>query len=104
MFAMIKIDFVGNDDFHFQGFKIGQTSSVQATLDVIRENLEQAFEDEDGIIEIYHSDNDQTPFESLEEVMDTLSVEEITEAEFNTLKKFIGEEYGKTTSFMEFAD
>lgn len=103
MFAMINIDFVGNDDFHFQGFKIGLTKSVQATLDLIRNNLEQAFEDEDGILDIYHSDNDHTPFESVDEVMDNIEVQEITEAEYNTLKKFVGTDYGKTTSFMEFA-
>lgn len=103
MYAMIKIDFVGNDDFHFQGFKIGMTKSIQATIELIRDNLEQEFEDDGGILEIYHSDNDQTPFESVDEVMQTLEINEISEVEYQTLKKFIGTDYGKTTSFMEFA-
>lgn len=59
------------------------------------------FEDS-GYAEIYHSDNDQTTFESAEELFATVKLKKITQEEFEVVSRLAGQSYGNTTEFMEY--
>lgn len=98
MYVIVKINFLGNDDFDFQGYVIGQALSVEDIEDKIKKNLDDEFQD--GVFTIYHSDNDGTPFESSEDVMNTLKIKEITKEQYDNLMELLGNNYGSTTSFM----
>lgn len=93
IYAMAKIDFMGNDDVNFCGFVIKQVPSVQDWENDMRELLENDFE-EDRYITIYHSDNDGTPFDSVDEVMNVIKICEIDKNTFDILMKTLGHQYG----------
>lgn len=101
-YGFVEIYFLGNDDVNFQGFKFQPVDNLENWQQVIKENLEQEFL-ENRYLTIYHSDNDGTPFSSVDEVMDTLEFKELTKEEFEMLDKlFPQHEYGHTPYFLNY--
>lgn len=106
-YVMVEISFLGNDDIDFQGFKICEVESKKEWEKQIKNNIQQELDDGDGNFTIYSSDNDGTPFESLEEVWDTLTFKKINEEEFKIVSKVLGfkgkdVEYGHTPGFLDY--
>lgn len=77
-YILLNVDFTGNDDANVTGFIAREVASEKEWLKQIKNALKVEFADRDGCIEIYNSDNCSTPFESLEEVLDTFSMKKIT--------------------------
>ena len=100
MFVMVKWSLSGSDDYHHEGFVIGAAASLKDVQKSINEKVSEEFEN--GYAEIYYGDNSFTTLENESELLESLSVNEITESEFNTLKRLVGQSYGQVKSFMKF--
>jgi hypothetical protein len=100
-YVMAEINFSGNDDVNFQGFKLACVESLEDWQNQIKAKVEERFE-ENGYVEIYHSDNDSTPFDSAEELINTVTLKKITKAEFEAVSSVVGQSYGNTEDFMDY--
>lgn len=98
IYAIAQISFLGNDDIDFEGYVLKEVSSIQSWEEHMRQAVEQ--EMENGGLTIYHSDNDGTPFETVQDVMDTISIDEIDKNTFDVLRHTLGHSYGLIASFM----
>ena len=108
-YVMVKISFLGNDDINFQGFKICEVESKKEWEKQIKNNIQQELDDGGGYFTIYSSDNAGTPFESLEEVWNTLTFKKITQEEFKAVSNVLGVkgknvEYGHTPDFLDYVE
>lgn len=102
MYAMISFSFLGSDDHHYESHKIGQATSLEATIENIKTLALDHFGDK-SYIEIYYSDNNQSTLD-ITEVLRAIKVKEMTEVEYNAVKKFFGDYVGHyPQDFMEFA-
>lgn len=107
-YIMLKVDFTGNDDAHVVGFVAREVESEKEWLKQIKSAIRQELRDNDGYINISNSDNCETPFESLDEVLDTFSTKKITKEEFLFLKNLFGSydnvvTYGHTDNFLDYS-
>lgn len=100
-YVMAEIDFTGSDDVNFKGFKVQGVESLKCWENQIKTKIDALFEDR-GYTEIYHSDNDQTTFESAKELFATVKLKKITQEEFEVISRLVGQSYGNTTEFMEY--
>lgn len=101
-YVIAKINFSGNDDVDFRGFVVQEVTSLEDWKNQIKTKIDNKFEEDGGAVEIYHSDNDSTPFESAEELFNTVKLKKITQEEFEAITRVIGASYGNTTDFMEY--
>jgi hypothetical protein len=106
-YAMVKIYFLGSDDVNFQGFMVTQVESKKDLEKQVLANLTSEFEQGSGWLEISHSDNNQTTFDTIDEVWNTLTFKKVTEDEFKTLSKFLANDrpvvkYGHVPSFLDY--
>lgn len=102
MYAMISFSFLGSDDHNYESHKIGQTTSLDATIERIKSEVIEFFGDR-RYVEIYYSDNNQSTLD-ISEVLRAITVKEMTEAEYNAIKKFFGDYVGHyPEEFMQFA-
>lgn len=107
-YIMLEVDFTGNDDAHVVGFIAREVESEKEWLKQIKSAIRQELKDNDGYINISNSDNCETPFDSLEEVLSTFSMKKITKEEFLVLSNLFGSydnvvEYGHTDNFLDYA-
>lgn len=107
-YVMLEVDFTGNDDAHVVGFIAREVESEKEWLKQIKSAIREKLKDNDGYIDIYNSDNNSTPFESLDDVLDTFSMKKITKEEFLVLSNLFGSydnvvEYGHTDDFLDYA-
>jgi hypothetical protein len=105
-YAIAKVYFLGNDDVNFQGFTARKVESLKDWKAQIKEAMKAEIESE-GYIEISNSDNCATPFDSVEELMNTITFKKITEEEFNTLKNLLGGndkqiKYGNDLGYLDY--
>ena len=100
-YVIAEINFSGNDDVDFRGFVAQEVTSLEDWKNQIKTKIDAKFE-EDSYVEIYHSDNDSTPFESAEELFDTIKLKKVTQQEFEVITRVIGSSYGNTADFMEY--
>lgn len=89
MYAIAKLNYSGNDDASVQGFLAKEVKSIADWEKKIRSGLESEFEESD-YMELYYSDNNSTPFASVDEVMGTFTIKKITKAEYETLVRIFG--------------
>lgn len=105
-YVLLNVDFTGNDDAHVEGFQAREVVSEKEWLKQIKSALKEEFKD-DGYITIYHSDNDGTPFDSVEEVLSIISTKVITKEEFLMLERLFGSyqnvvSFGHSDSFLDY--
>lgn len=105
-YVLLNVDFTGNDDAHVEGFQAREVVSEKEWLKQIKATLKEEFKN-DGYMTIYHSDNDGTPFDSVDEVLSIISTQVITKEEFLTLEKLFGSynnvvSYGHSDDFLDY--
>ena len=95
------------DEFDVEGMKIFTEAEYNSFLDnqSYAKDLEEKGEREVGewgMIELYFGTNEFLSFDSVDEVIKALEVQEITEQEFNTLKSLGLDSFGESTIFSFF--
>ena len=81
------------DEFNLEGFKVVEAENSEAAIDkVIKQRTDQSYP-----IELYFGTNESQTYESREELVNDLGVQEITEEEFKVLNKLFPD--CKTSAF-----
>lgn len=106
-YVLLNIAFSGNDDAYVEGFIAREVESKKEWFEQIKQAIKDELKDGDGFLEIYNSDNCSTPFESVEEVLNTFTMKQITKDDFLVLSKLFGGDqnvvsYGHTDSFLDY--
>jgi hypothetical protein len=106
-YVLLNVNFSGNDDAQVEGFIAREVESQKEWQKQIKQAVKEELKDGDGFLEIYHSDNCSTPFESVEEVLGTFTMKTITKEEFLVLSNLFGSSdnvvsYGHTDSYLDY--
>lgn len=101
IYGLVEINFSGNDDYYYQGFKIQKIYSLEHFEKQIKENVTQWFEGE-KYKDIYYSDNNCTPVRE-DEIVNALTFKQLTKKEALSIKSSLNTfTYGTHENFMDY--
>lgn len=99
-YAIAKIYFLGSDDVNYQGLMLKEVESAKLWQEAVQKVVEQEFE-ENRYMTIYHSDNCGTIFNTVEQVMKTLSFVEIEKKTYEEISSIVGKNFGHMPWFVQ---
>lgn len=101
--VLAKINFSGSDDVNYEGYVVREVNSLKDWKDQVKASITNRFEEGNGFLEVYHSDNDQTTFESVEELFDKITFRKITTEQYKALDELSLTQFGHVDDFLDYA-